>query len=327
MRNKHEILKREVLKAKQIEDGKPLIVSVMGQTGVGKSSLINALFDTNLKTAPVRPCTKEIEKISIDNGEGQKLIFYDLPGVGESDKADSEYIEKYIHQIEASDIIIWAIHSDNRSVTFDQQTLNKIYTRLPEDKRSHFVSKITFVLTKTDLLIPPAWIFGRVTENVGVFTPSPETQKILDAKKEYYREVFIKPYSNDITSTTYNDCNFNLSLDGFFFDEYTIGYQGFANKEYFNSLEVKYPEFKNVFERLNQNYEVIPSSSLFKFNLNKLLLILVNKLGEAATGRFKNFISEKKLNIVPTDKVKNYSNIIVFDLKTKTRLFDLNNIL
>ena len=37
-----------------------LQVSVMGQAGVGKSSLINALFDTHLNTDPVRAGTTEI---------------------------------------------------------------------------------------------------------------------------------------------------------------------------------------------------------------------------------------------------------------------------
>jgi predicted GTPase len=44
----------------------PLKVSVMGQTGVGKSSLINALFNTKLDTDPVRPATSKIPQRGAD---------------------------------------------------------------------------------------------------------------------------------------------------------------------------------------------------------------------------------------------------------------------
>src|SRR5438128_12053669 len=83
---------REILSKEQYT---PLKVSIMGQTGVGKSSLINALFNAHLKINPVRPTTKDIAAINVpvkNAPQGTDLIFFDLPGIGESEQTDADYI-------------------------------------------------------------------------------------------------------------------------------------------------------------------------------------------------------------------------------------------
>src|SRR5436305_14159090 len=87
----------------------PLKVSIMGQTGVGKSSLINALFNANLDTDPVRPASREITLTRIQSQEGGELLFYDLPGLGESKRTDIQYIQQYKQMLLESDIVLWAI--------------------------------------------------------------------------------------------------------------------------------------------------------------------------------------------------------------------------
>lgn len=73
---------KQLVKAVQIEINaarqKPFKIAVLGQTGYGKSSLINALFGTNLKTDPVKPCTKKVEKIEVKNDKGDCLWFYGI---------------------------------------------------------------------------------------------------------------------------------------------------------------------------------------------------------------------------------------------------------
>src|SRR5713226_9256006 len=116
----------EVEKVRAIKRNAPLVASVMGQTGVGKSSLINAIFNTHLKTDPIRPCTKEIERVVLKGKSEHELWFYDLPGIGESDKADTQYLTMYKQMLADSDIVFWAIHADNRSVAFDLDALHRL---------------------------------------------------------------------------------------------------------------------------------------------------------------------------------------------------------
>ncbi|MBD2482569.1 GTPase family protein [Planktothrix sp. FACHB-1365] len=300
-------------------------VSIVGQTGVGKSSLINALFGTNLKTDPVKPCTKlelegeEIPAIRIK----ENLYFYDLPGIGESDEADEKYLQKYREHLQSSDVILWAIHADNRSVVFDLQSLKKIMEGYTQEQKTVLMSKLTFILTKADVLHPPAWIAAKIG-NIVKFLPSPETSSTLEQKAVYYQQTFIEPYGGLIVSKTYNDCNFSIIEDGFKCDQdlKLIYYKGYMNAEKLKLYQQKYPEYQKVFERLYDNYQVIPCSAVFRYNLNKLMLVILNKLGQEATIQFQKLISGDSLDQIPFDQTENLCNLLVYEPKTKKTLFE-----
>jgi predicted GTPase len=133
----------------QEEADKPLFVAVMGQTGVGKSTLINALFDTELPTDPVRPCTMEPIEVTVNSTmAGHPLRFVDLPGVGESATADPRYLKMYRHYLDAADVAIWAMHADSRSLAADGAWIQQL-----TNNDASVVNKITFVLTKADTSI------------------------------------------------------------------------------------------------------------------------------------------------------------------------------
>lgn len=294
------------------ETEKPFVISIMGQTGVGKSSLINALFGTKLKTDPVRPCTKEIERIVVQGNDGYELWFYDLPGIGESNKADPEYLDQYREQLMVSDVVIWAFHADSRSVTFDLNSLQRILQPLDKTQRVQLMSKITFVLTKVDLLTPPPWILGKVADD-GIFAPAKETKYLLAQKAAYYQEVFLQAWGGLITSKTYNDENFNITQYPLSYDENHVYYEGLLTEKMLVQLTTQFPKYRAVFDRLYDNYRVIPCSSLFRFNLTQLMLVIINKLGPTAINRFNNFYKNEMMNRVPFTTAKTYCNIVIFE--------------
>ena len=317
-----DILIDRVKKILEQEEKKPFRVSVMGQTGVGKSSLINALFGTKLDISFIGPGTENIEEVSIEGRAGHQLIFYDLPGIGISEKADKEYLADYEQKLVESDVVLWAIHCDSRSFSYDLDALEDLFTSINILSESELLAKMIFVLTKVDLLTPPPWILAKIGAN-GVFVPQEEAITLLKAKEEYVRKNFIKPYRESLISRTYFNDAFEINDTRFNFENNVVTYGGILSKEELEELKKLFPNYQDIFERLYDNYRVVSVSSRFRFNLDLLIRLIINKLGTDAIARFGNFYTEKAMYIVPLKEAREYSNIVVVDRDEKKVIFDL----
>ena len=296
-----------------IESSKPLTVAVMGQTGVGKSSLLNALFDTSLETGDIRPTTKIAEPVTVHGNAGHPLVFWDMPGIGESESADHRYMQMYRQKLMDCDIVIWAIHADTRSTLFDASALREMVGGAPADERRALIAKISFVLTKADLLTPPAWIYFR-DGGAGAFVPSKVIRERMAEKASYYQEVLVRPYGGLTSTSTYMSDDFRIDDPRFDSAEYSITYRGFMSETECTRYSTMYPQFTAVFERLCNNQRVIPCSALFRYNLSQLLVAIVNKLGESAIGRFQHLVNGSAVTSqVPVESMEKYCNFIVWD--------------
>ena len=71
-------------------------IMITGATGCGKSSTINALFDTEVAKVGVGvdPETMEIEKYTLDN-----LVLWDTPGLGDGKEADNRHAKNIIKKL------------------------------------------------------------------------------------------------------------------------------------------------------------------------------------------------------------------------------------
>ncbi|WP_250229708.1 GTPase family protein [Anaeropeptidivorans aminofermentans] len=161
MQNKDNLFKR--LNINMTEKQKNLIINrltyilnyepkigILGKTGVGKSSLCNALFGKELfSISDVKACTRNIKEgfLKIGNSKGIKLI--DVPGVGESRNRDEEYAELYAKLMPELDLVLWVIKADDRALASDESFYKNIVRSHIQEGKPFF-----FVLNQVDKIEP-----------------------------------------------------------------------------------------------------------------------------------------------------------------------------
>ena len=124
-------------------------VGVFGVTGVGKSSLCNALFGEDAaKVSDVAACTREPQELFIKGKDGKGIKLIDVPGVGERIERDKEYFELYKSLMPKLDLVIWVIKADDRAYTVAEQAYKEILK--PHAERC----PVVFVINQVDKINP-----------------------------------------------------------------------------------------------------------------------------------------------------------------------------
>lgn len=123
------------------------VIGIMGKTGVGKSSLCNALFaDKMSPVSDVTACTRDPLCFRLQVGE-HAMTIVDLPGVGESERRDVEYAELYSQQLPRLDLVLWLIKVDDRALAVDEH----FYREVIGEAYRH---KVLFVISQSDKVEP-----------------------------------------------------------------------------------------------------------------------------------------------------------------------------
>ena len=124
-------------------------IGLMGKTGAGKSSLINALFQSQLSpVSDISGCTRHAQRFSMSMNN-HTLTFVDLPGVGESLERDKEYHQLYRNLLPDLDLIIWVLKTDDRAWSSDEQCY-----RFLTEQCGYQPKRFLFVLNQADKIEP-----------------------------------------------------------------------------------------------------------------------------------------------------------------------------
>ena len=123
------------------------VIGIMGKTGVGKSSLCNALFAGDISpVSDVAACTREPLRFRLQVGD-RYMTLVDLPGVGESGARDTEYAAMYREQLPRLDLVLWLIKADDRALAVDEH----FYRQVIGETYRH---KVLFVISQADKTEP-----------------------------------------------------------------------------------------------------------------------------------------------------------------------------
>ena len=135
---------------------KPPTIGVIGVSGVGKSSSINRLCNTNLPVSHTRACTKEFEatdvsvslknRVAGDMSVAMRVV--DAPGLGEDMRLDPKYLRMYEQHLPDCDVILYVLSARNRAIALDQQYLEMLNLK----KR-----KVVVGINQVDLVEPRNW--------------------------------------------------------------------------------------------------------------------------------------------------------------------------
>lgn len=149
----------------------PPKIAVVGKSGVGKTTTVNNLFNSNWKTSHSVAGTKQAQVKEFELTGGGSLMIYDMPGLGEDIDQDIEYEKIYKEIIPSVDVVLWIIQANTRDLAEDQRILLKII----KENSENLDKKLVIGLNQVDKIGPGEW-------NIKLNYPSEEQEKSIEEK-------------------------------------------------------------------------------------------------------------------------------------------------
>lgn len=133
----------------------PRIV-LIGETGVGKSSTLNALFNAGVPIDHIRPCTQEavehIIAVTEIKGANGLLRIFDMPGLGQDIVSDERHMQTYSQVLSECDVALWILDATTRTLTQTQTALQGVVKNAMRG-----LDRLVIGLNKIDRIEPGDW--------------------------------------------------------------------------------------------------------------------------------------------------------------------------
>lgn len=178
--SENDIKKLHDAVVERINEEDPPKIALVGLTGVGKSSTLNALFNAGREINDVVACTKEAAAVkgTVTEYIGSKgsVVVYDMPGLGEDIEEDKHHLETYKKVLPNVDVVVWTISAGDRKMKPEQEAL----LMLKRTFGKSFTDKLVVVINKVDIIAP-----GETAWRKDINMPSREQQENLMTFEKY----------------------------------------------------------------------------------------------------------------------------------------------
>lgn len=173
---------------------------ITGATGCGKSSTINALFNTAVAKVGtgVDPETMDIEKYEFEN-----LTLWDTPGLGDGKEADNRHAKNIIKKLNEQDkdgsllidLVLVILDGSTRDLGTSYELINNvIIPNLGEDK----TNRILVAINQADVAMK-----GRYWDDKKN-SPEPQLEKFLEEKVQSVKKRIKEGTGVDVTPIYYS---------------------------------------------------------------------------------------------------------------------------
>ncbi|MBD5365027.1 MAG: hypothetical protein HDR79_08805 [Bacteroides sp.] len=129
---------------------KPFKVAVIGQSGVGKSTTLNAVFGLKNYTSNLAEGTTDIIEEVFPLRDGFKLSIYDMPGLNNDEEKDIQYAKLYERILPGCDVIVYIINAHSRDFGEDCRILKDIV--LPICNTNEIKENLIIAVNKIDTI-------------------------------------------------------------------------------------------------------------------------------------------------------------------------------
>jgi hypothetical protein len=139
---------------------------LLGRTGAGKSSLVNALFGAPIATVDALPSTIRLQDYQWQTSDGASLTLWDSPGYEQV--AQSDLRDLVIEQATQSDLILLASPAMDPALQIDVEMLQAIANATPETPKIGIMTQVDRLRPLKEWQPPYDWRSGSQAKAVNI---------------------------------------------------------------------------------------------------------------------------------------------------------------